>query len=185
MPPRSSEQAERRFALAEARVRAASAVAAKRSDDDSYLAISEGRAPVLRYNFLAVPVPKGVGGKYAVARSDYIHPLHGPAGEVLTTDYSKDHPHHRGLYWAWPEVYYKGQCRDLHALQGVFARPMEILRVDGGPVFATISAASEWRWGNTEPVVAEVATIRAYAVSRGGPDGRSTSSSASRPSSTA
>ena len=182
MPPRPSRPAEpsgqpdlrsggegkRRFALTAAGGPAAAAVTARRSDDDSYVEISEGGTPVLRYNFLAVPVPKGVGGRYAVARSDYIHPLHGPAGEVLTTDYAKGHPHHRGLYWAWPEVDYKGQCRDLHALQGVFARPVEILRVESGPVCATISAASEWLWGNTEPIVAEVATVRAYANSRAG-----------------
>ena len=54
---------------------------------------------------------------------DYIHPLYGPRGEVLTEDWSPDHPHHRGIYWAWPEVDWQGQRGDLHALQLVFARP--------------------------------------------------------------
>ena len=31
---------------------------------------------------------------FAVARSNDVHPLYGPNGEVLTKDYSKDHPHH-------------------------------------------------------------------------------------------
>ena len=88
--------------------------------------IVDGGTPVLTYNFGTVPVPEGVGGKYAVARSDYVHPLYGPNGETLTKDFSPDHPHHRGIYWAWPEVTYKGRKRDLHALQGVFARPVKI-----------------------------------------------------------
>ena len=46
--------------------------------------------------------------KYAVPRSDYIHPLYGLHGEVLTDDWVPDHPHHRGIYWAWPEVDWQG-----------------------------------------------------------------------------
>jgi len=60
---------------------------------------------------------------YAVPRSNYIHPVYGPEGELLTRDWSKDHPHHRGIYWAWPEVDFGNKRGDLHALQIVFARP--------------------------------------------------------------
>ena len=124
--------------------------------------IIEGKAPVLRYNFTAVPVPDRVKGrKYAEARGDYIHPLYGPAGEVLTVAYPNDHPHHRGVYWAWPEVYYKGGKRDLHALQGVFARPSRLIRSEGGSAAATIEAESIWKWGDTEPIVKEQVIIRA------------------------
>ena len=132
-----------------------------RAENDQYLEIRDAGKPVLRYNFRTVPVPPTAKGKYAVARSDYVHPIWGPAGEVLTTDYSPDHPHHRGLYWAWPEVAYKGQTRDLHALQGVFARPAKILRADGGPGAATVAAASTWLWGDTEPIVDETAAFTA------------------------
>jgi hypothetical protein len=143
---------------------AADPMKVSRAGGDQYVEITDDGKTVLRYNFRTVPVPKGVGGQYAVARGDYIHPLYGPAGEVLTEDYSPDHPHHRGLYWAWPEVAYRGEVRDLHALQGVFARPDKILRAEGGPESATISAASKWLWGDAEPIVSEVATIRAMKV---------------------
>jgi hypothetical protein len=101
--------------------------------------IEDNGQPVLTYNFGTVPVPAGVGGKYAVARSDYVHPLYGPNGEVLTKDYSPEHPHHRGVYWAWPEVTYRGETRDLHALQGVFARPVKMLR-PGGRLLVSVPA---------------------------------------------
>lgn len=71
----------------------------------TYTIIDSGQ-PVLTYNYGIVPVPEGITGKYAVQRSNYIHPLYGPNGEVLTADYQKDHAHHRGIYWAWPEVSY-------------------------------------------------------------------------------
>jgi len=118
--------------------------------------IEDNGQPVLTYNFGTVPVPAGVDGKYAVARSDYVHPLYGPNGEVLTKDYSPDHPHHRGIYWAWPEVTYGGETRDLHALQGVFARPVKMLRHDGG----VLEAENVWKWGDTEPIVREQVLIR-------------------------
>jgi len=139
-----------------------------RAEGDAYVDITDDGKPVLRYHFATVPVPKGVTGQYAVARSDYIHPLYGLAGEVLTKDYSPEHPHHRGLYWAWPEVAYKGETRDLHALQGVFARPDKIVRTEGGPESATIVAANRWLWGDTEPIVSETATIRAMKAASGG-----------------
>ena len=42
-------------------------------------------------------------GKYA--RSNYIHPFYGLHGEVLTEDFPDDHPHHRGIFWAWHQLY--------------------------------------------------------------------------------
>lgn len=138
----------------------------KESDPERYV-ILEGTRPVLTYNFGEVPVPEGVKGKYAVARSDYIHPLNGLDGEVLTKDYSPDHPHHRGLYWAWPEVTYKGEKRDLHALQGVFARPVKVLRSEGGAGYAILEAENEWRWGDQEPIVRETVRIVALGESEG------------------
>lgn len=138
----------------------------KEADPERYT-ILEGGRPVLTYNFGQVPVPEGVKGKYAVARSDYVHPLYGPDGEVLTKDYSPDHPHHRGLYWAWPEVMYKGEKRDLHALQGVFARPVKMLRSEGGAECAILEAQNEWRWGDQEPIVSEMVQILVLSESEG------------------
>jgi len=117
--------------------------------------------PVLRYNFATVPVPAALKGrKYAEPRSDYIHPLYGPDGTALTLDYPNDHPHHRGVYWAWPEVYYKGQVRDLHALQGLFARPSKLISAGASGCTATIEAENVWKWDDTEPIVRERAVIR-------------------------
>ena len=89
-----------------------------------------GRSARVAYNYQSVSMPDTVkpriapgNQKYAVPRSDYIHPLYGLHGEILTDDWVPDHPHHRGIYWAWPEVDWQGKRGDLHALQDVFARP--------------------------------------------------------------
>ena len=104
------------------------AIRAVRDSTSGQIDIREGDRPVLRYNYQMVQPPAGFLDrvapecrKYAAPRSDYIHPLFGLDGEKLTDDWQKDHPHHRGIYWAWPEVDYRGSHSGVHALQnGLF-----------------------------------------------------------------
>ena len=155
--------------LLTAAAKPASTVTVQHDEKTGRVEVSESGTAVLRYNFATVPVPDRVKGrKYAEARSDYIHPLYGPGGEVLTEDFADDHPHHRGVYWAWPEVYYKGQKRDLHALQGVFARPSKLIRAESEGETGLIESESIWKWGDTEPIVRERAIIRVYPGKDGG-----------------
>jgi len=128
----------------------------------------DGERPVCTYNFGTVPVPEAlVGKKHAIARSNYVHPIYGPNGEVLTEDYIKDHPHHRGIYWAWPEVTYQGKKGDLHALNRVFTRPVEILQQQQSEKFAQLKAENVWKWDDTEEIVREYATITVYPMENG------------------
>jgi len=46
---------------------------------------------------------KNIEGKYQ--RCNYIHPLWGVDGTVLTEDFPSDHLHHRGVFWAWHQVW--------------------------------------------------------------------------------
>ncbi len=46
---------------------------------------------------------KSKNGQYP--RADYIHPLYGIDGEVLTEDFPDDHLHQRGIFWAWHQIY--------------------------------------------------------------------------------
>jgi len=46
---------------------------------------------------------KDLDGRYP--RANYIHPLYGLNGEVLTEDFPDDHLHHRGIFWAWHQLY--------------------------------------------------------------------------------
>lgn len=100
---------------------------------------------------------------YSVPRSNYIHPLYGLNGEILTNDWPDGgHPHHRGIFWAWPEVEYNNQRADIYALQRVFARPTGNINYTSGPVFAEIDAENLWMWEDTEAIINEHAIIRVY-----------------------
>jgi hypothetical protein len=158
-----------REALAQPGKSGSSTLTVRKLGDPGPLEIVDGDKPVLRYNHQIVPAPPEVkdrisegSRKYAVARSDYIHPLYGLHGEILTDDWVADHPHHRGIYWAWPEVDWQGQRGDLHALQQVFARPTGKVNIEHFPDFVQIEAENEWRWEDRTPIVREVAIIRAY-----------------------
>jgi hypothetical protein len=120
----------------------------------------ESRQPVLRYNQGTVPAPAGIDTNYA--RGDYLMPVHGPNGEVLTDDYPKDHPHHRGIGWSWPVTRWGNEVRDIWAVQGVWARPVAMRRVQTGPVFALFEAENVWKWGDTQPILRELVLLRVF-----------------------
>ena len=60
---------------------------------------------------------KSLKGK--APRGNYVHPLYGINGHVLTEDFPADHLHHRGIFWAWHQVWIgekkigdSWECRD-------------------------------------------------------------------------
>jgi hypothetical protein len=67
-------------------------------DDEGFLVTEAGRK-VLFYQ----RTPRSLEGKYT--RADYVHPLYGLDGQILTEDFPADHRHHRGIFWAWHQVY--------------------------------------------------------------------------------
>jgi len=147
---------------------------ARRDPTSGQIDIFAGNKPVLRYNFKTIGAGtlveemKPANRIYARARSDYIHPLYGLHGQVLTRDWPVDHPHHRGIYWAWPEVDFGTNRGDLHALQKVFARPTGEVRLRSGRDFAEVQAENLWLWDDRDAIVREHAIIRAYAATAEG-----------------
>jgi hypothetical protein len=57
--------------------------------------------------FIYQTATKSLNGKYH--RSNYVHPLYGLEGEVLTEDFPDDHLHHHGIFWAWHQLYAEGK----------------------------------------------------------------------------
>lgn len=85
-------------------------------DDGLRLIVLENGQPVLAYNYGRIDPPEGIGPEFW--RSDYIHPVYGLDGEILTQDFPADHPHHRGISWMWPEVTVGDRLTDPWALSG-------------------------------------------------------------------
>ncbi|ASV29263.1 DUF6807 family protein [Maribacter cobaltidurans] len=66
--------------------------------DDKAL-FMEGRDSVLVFQ----TEPKSLNGSFE--RANYIHPLYSLDGVAITEDFPKDHLHHRGIFWAWHQLY--------------------------------------------------------------------------------
>ena len=175
MPP--GEKGERRFRLVAGQKSVAVSMVAQHDPERQAVQVTDGTSPVLRYNHGTVPPPPEIVQRYEkemeppqhYARGHYIHPVFGPDGEQISDDYSLDHPHHRGISWAWPHVHYQGESRDIWAVRvlptqpgGAWARPVAMHRVVSGPVLALIDAECDWRWGDTTPIVRDRVVIRAF-----------------------
>ena len=123
--------------------------------------ITEGDAKVLFYQ----RATKSKGGKHA--RANYVHPLYDLGGNVLTEDFPADHLHHRGIFWAWHQLWVDDKMIgdgwiakdirwDVHDLQ--------TFRGKDGSV--SIVVAVDWKspqWHNgKKALVKEATSIRVY-----------------------
>jgi len=63
------------------------------------LEVLEGAEKILFYQLKA----KNLEGK--LERLNYIHPLYNLDGDIITEDFPADHLHHRGIFWAWHQLY--------------------------------------------------------------------------------
>jgi hypothetical protein len=103
--------------------------------------IWEGDRLVLVYNFGEIANSKGPTTR---PHSNYIHPLYGLDGEVLTDDFPADHVHHRGVYWAWPHVKVGQQQYDLWGLRGIGYRLDRVTGMEIHKESATLSLENSW-----------------------------------------
>jgi hypothetical protein len=72
------------------------------SESEQSLVLEEGGDTVFVYR----KVPKSLTGEYIC--NDYFHPLFDLQGNVLTEEFPADHPYHRGVFWAWHQLYAGG-----------------------------------------------------------------------------
>lgn len=69
------------------------------SNDGKSLHFKIDNQPVFSYNHETVEPPKGIDGIYR--RSGYIHPAYSPNGKIVTDDFSDDHAHQHGIFFAF------------------------------------------------------------------------------------
>lgn len=131
---------------------------------DQGIQVLEKGSPVLFYQRALT----SLDGKYS--RNHYLHPLMSLAGDTLTEDFPDDHLHHRGVFWAWHQVWVGDQrvgepweCRDF--LWDV--REAKVVQNDASGVL--LHTVVEWKsplWkneaGEEKALVYEVSDIRIH-----------------------
>jgi len=128
-----------------------------------YIAEDEGRQV-----FFYRTKPKSLAGKYC--RADYIHPLCGLDGEILTEDFPEDHRHHRGIFWAWHQNYIRDKAvGDSWSLKDFICDVRQVKILDIDCKSRALQATVYWKsplWkknsGDLEPFVKQTTNIRVY-----------------------
>jgi len=125
------------------------------NDDGTSLTVLENGKPVLSYNHGRMNPPQGIDAE-RYWRSCYIHPLYGLDGDVLTGDFQRDHPHHRGIFWAWPRCRIGDQKVDEWHFGGIRQFFEKWLAREAGPDTAEVGVQNVWLLDNgTKPKVRE------------------------------
>ncbi len=133
------------------------------TESETGIHIKEGDKSVLFYQ----KQPKSINGEFS--RNNYIHPLYGLDGSVLTEDFPEDHPHHRGVFWAWHQLYIENtkigdswECRDfsLNIKSIEISQDRDILKL----MVATYWQSPLWlnKEGKQKPFLLENTTISIY-----------------------
>lgn len=127
------------------------------------LQVQDGTTTVLCYRF-GDQIQEDTDPKYT--RSCYIHPLYSLDGRVVTDDFPKDHPHHRGVFWTWPVVKTRGKVTQTWLPQKPWLRQHFVRWVkrgidDGCAVF---SCENVWKLEQKDEVAREQVCVRVHPV---------------------
>jgi hypothetical protein len=121
--------------------------------------------PVLRY--LREAVPSGEKGP-SVEGGGFVHPVHTPAGLVVTDLAPADHPHHRGLFFGWVQVsgvapgdWWGWGAKAPKEGRAIVNREARV--TDAGPKGVVLRLINSWR-ADEETVLRERLTLTAGAA---------------------
>jgi hypothetical protein len=119
------------------------------------LELTESGKPVLVFNY-GLQLKEGVKEQYR--RADYFHPIYDLDGVVITDDFPKDHFHHRGLFWGWPEVIVDGKKHDPWACAGIQQRFKRWIAREAKTDSAVLEVENGWFIGDRSVVRETVRT---------------------------
>ena len=99
----------------------------------------DGDKPVLFYQAKL----KSLDGKFE--RAGYVHPLYDLDGKVISEDFPSDHLHHRGIFWAWHQLYVgETQIGDPWICRNFLSRVNDVEIVESSADAAAIQATAHW-----------------------------------------
>jgi hypothetical protein len=113
--------------------------------------------------------PKALQGQYIC--NNYLHPLFSLEGDTLTEESPDDHPYHRGIYWAWHQIYINNKSVANGWVMQDISQEVSRLRTSVTKTTAQLDAEVFWKssaWQNGKPFVYEHTTITVYRQKQGG-----------------
>src|SRR5208282_2419070 len=125
--------------------------------------VTDHGAPVFSFNY-GIMLKEGTAPDRA--RCCYLSPVYAPNGVIVTDDFPKDHPHHRGISWMWPVVVVDGKTYDLWTIKGILDRFEKWDRKKAGKDHAELAYQGGWYIGDRK-VVQENVEIVAHSIAEG------------------
>ncbi|MCH8922015.1 MAG: PmoA family protein [Planctomycetes bacterium] len=127
-----------------------------REVSDKSLGLWEGDKPVLVYNHGVITGRDVPVSDSRRRRACYVHPLWGLDGELLTDDFPRDHYHHHGIFWTWPQVTIDGKKHDLWTYKDIQQRFVRWIGRRGGPLAGVLAVENGWFVGERKVMIERV-----------------------------
>lgn len=112
--------------------------------------------------------PKSLTGKYIC--NNYIHPLYSIDGDTLTDEFPADHLFHRGIFWAWHQLYIDNKSIGDGWIVKDIALDVFKLKTNIRDSTAQVDVDVHWKssvWQNGKPFVHEHTTILVHQLKAG------------------
>lgn len=126
--------------------------------------LSENGNPVFFYQ----KMPKSLNGKYIC--NNYFHPLYSLKGDTLTEEFPSDHPYHRGIFWAWHQMYINGKSvGDGWIMENIRQEVVDVQAIPK-PNLSQLKLRVLWKsplFEKDKPFLKEHTTITVYALQKG------------------
>lgn len=131
---------------------------------EGHFRFTEDGQDILAYN--SDPISRDDGN---YTRAHYIHPLYDLDGVRMTDDMPADHPHHRGVFWSWMQLWIGDQRIGVPWEQKNIQWNVRDVRTSSDDGSAAITAKVHWtspKWtdakGKPKPIIEENVTIRVH-----------------------
>ncbi|MCH8042628.1 MAG: PmoA family protein [Planctomycetes bacterium] len=168
IPPDGDAEGPRRFRLIEDKTSTKGTKGGfhLREISDKSLGLWEGDKPVLVYNHGVITGKDVPVSDSRRRRACYVHPLWGLDGELLTDDFPRDHYHHHGIFWTWPQVTIDGKKYDLWMYKNIQQRFVRWIDRRAGPLAGVLAVENGWFVGERKVMIERV-WIRSFQATGG------------------
>ncbi len=127
--------------------------------NDQGIELRENNQPVFFYQ----RAPKSLKGEYIC--NNYLHPLYSLNGDILTEEFPLDHQYHRGIFWAWHQVYINGNSVGNSWIMENLSHDVIDLHTSARKGTAKLVAEVQWKspiFENEKPFISEKTTITVH-----------------------
>ncbi|MGS2762599.1 DUF6807 family protein [Sinomicrobium sp. M5D2P9] len=122
-------------------------------EESDKITLYEGDSPCFSYQ----KETRSENGKFP--RANYIHPLYGPEGDIITEDFPEDHLHHRGIFWTWHQLFVRGKrVSDPWLCEGIRWK-VDSTRTEVRKNSGILNTVVYWVTDSEEAVIREKASI--------------------------